>query len=108
MSFLLTCPNCGPRSSYEYRFGGEYNPRPRGPVSDAEWADFVYVRQNVSGEQVEWWFHRLGCRKWFMARRDTFTNAVLETYWPTAAPSPEEVGAATGAPDVPADAEPLV
>jgi sarcosine oxidase subunit delta len=99
MAFLLTCPNCGPRSAYEYRFGGEYNPRPSGPVSDVEWADYVYLRQNVCGEQVEWWFHRLGCRKWFMARRDTLTNAVLETYWPRGAPVAEEAAVARGKPE---------
>ena len=46
--------------------------------------------------------------KWIMARRDTLTNAVLETYWPKVAPSPEGVAAASGTPDVPADTEPLV
>ena len=80
MSFLLTCPNCGPRSAYEFRFGGEYNPRPSGPVSDAEWTDYVYLRRNVCGEQVEWWFHRLGCESWFIATRDTRTNEVISVH----------------------------
>ena len=28
---LLTCPNCGHRNSSEFRFGGEYNSRPKKP-----------------------------------------------------------------------------
>ena len=33
MSFLLTCPLCGPRDVYEYRYGGEVQQRPA-PGSD--------------------------------------------------------------------------
>ena len=28
---ILTFPNCGDRSVNEFRFGGEYNPRPKDP-----------------------------------------------------------------------------
>ena len=30
----------------------------------------------------EWWFHRSGCRAWFVAERDTRTNEVLFTALP--------------------------
>ena len=35
MSFLLPCPNCGKRSVYEFRFGGEVKqtPAPDAPAS---------------------------------------------------------------------------
>jgi sarcosine oxidase delta subunit len=36
----------------------------------------------LAGEQKEWWYHRLGCRKWMVAERDTITNKVISTYWP--------------------------
>jgi sarcosine oxidase subunit delta len=78
--FLIKCPNCGARNVAEFRYGGEYNPRPRG-ASARDWAEYVYVRDNRLGEQVEWWYHRAGCQRWFLARRDTGTNEVVETWW---------------------------
>ena len=84
---ILTCPNCGPRSVSEYRFGGEYNPRPRDPRScgDAGWADYLYLRDNKVGVQTEWWYHNAGCGLWFLAERHTKTQAVVGTYlWPPA------------------------
>ena len=82
MGFLLTCPNCGERDVYEFRYGGEVRKRP-GPSDTAEaWAEYVYMRANTAGVQKEWWFHRLGCKKWFQALRDTRDNSVLKTFWP--------------------------
>jgi sarcosine oxidase, subunit delta len=89
MSFALSCPNCGPRPVAEFRFGGEYHARPAGVVSAAEWADHLYTRRNIDGPQEEWWFHRLGCRCWFLARRDTRENRVLSTRWPDEVTSDE-------------------
>jgi len=66
---------------YEFRYGGEYNPRPAATSSDDEWSSYLYLKTNVAGVQQEWWFHRAGCRHWFRARRDTATNRVLETFW---------------------------
>jgi sarcosine oxidase delta subunit len=37
------------------------------------------MHDNRQGEQQEWWYHRSGCGLWFLARRDTKTNRVLET-----------------------------
>ncbi len=80
MSFLLCCPNCGERSVYEFRFGGEFHQRPTEAASPHEWADYVYARRNEAGVQKEWWYHQLGCRIWFFAVRDTTTNTVWETF----------------------------
>ena len=63
MSFLIPCPNCGPRDVSEFRHGGEL---PSGAA-------------NLPGPQRERWYHRLGCRRWLVAVRDVRTNAVLET-----------------------------
>lgn len=82
---VLTCPNCGARNVGEFRFGGEYRPRPAEPAqaSDEEWVDYLYQRDNARGPQREWWYHRAGCGLWFMAERHTHTNQVLRTYpWP--------------------------
>ncbi|MFQ5408381.1 MAG: sarcosine oxidase subunit delta [Anaerolineales bacterium] len=86
---LLNCPNCGMRSVQEFRYGGEYNPRPSNAMetTDAEWADYVYMRDNKWGVQKEWWYHRSGCGLWFLAERHTRSNAVQRTYaWHPAQP----------------------
>ena len=82
MSFLLRCPNCGERSVYDFRFGGEVKTRPALDAPPEAWTRYNYAKQNEAGEQLEWWYHRLGCRQWFVARRNTATNAVLETRLP--------------------------
>jgi heterotetrameric sarcosine oxidase delta subunit len=89
MSFLLTCPACGPRDVYEFRYGGEVQRRPQPGSSPDEWADYLYTRTNVAGHERAAWFHRDGCRRWFEAERDTRDNHVISTTWPEpAAPPP--------------------
>ena len=81
MSFLLPCPQCGPRDVYEFRWGGEQSQRPEPGSSQETWAQYLYMRSNTAGVQREWWYHRMGCRRWFLAVRDTRTNAVERTFW---------------------------
>lgn len=85
MSFLLTCPHCGPRDSTEFRFQGEVTERPTERPTLERLAGYVYLRRNVAGVQREWWYHRLGCASWFLAERDTRTNEVLSTSLPSPA-----------------------
>ncbi|HVF11035.1 MAG TPA: sarcosine oxidase subunit delta [Abditibacteriaceae bacterium] len=82
MSFALECPNCGKRPVSEFRFGGEHQETPTGDISPEQWAAHLYLRRNADGPHIEWWFHRFGCRSWFMAQRDTHDNRVLATWWP--------------------------
>ena len=82
MSFLLPCPNCGPRDFYEFRFGGEYQKRPQPTESQDAWIRYLYFRDNEAGLQTEWWYHRSGCHAWFLAIRDTRDNSVLEVIRP--------------------------
>ena len=42
-------------------------------MSDEEWADYLFVRDNTRGLFAERWVHALGCRRWFNAIRDTAT-----------------------------------
>jgi heterotetrameric sarcosine oxidase delta subunit len=79
MSFLLPCPNCGPRDVNEFAYAGELTTRPQGSPSLRRLAEYIYFRRNVAGVQREWWYHRLGCEVWFQAERDTRTNEVLLT-----------------------------
>jgi sarcosine oxidase, subunit delta len=73
MSFLLVCPNCGPREVHEFRYGGQVLETPAGA--------------NLPGSQRERWYHRLGCRRWFTAERDVRTNTVRGTAWLPAGPT---------------------
>ena len=94
MSFLLTCPNCGVREVTDFGFGGEVSPRPTSPPSFRELNSYNYFRRNVAGVQREWWFHRSGCRAWFVAERNTVTNEVVFTARPSEAPEqPADPGA---------------
>jgi sarcosine oxidase subunit delta len=82
MSFLIRCPNCGERSAYEFRFGGEDLTRPTADVPESEWMAYRYIRKNLNGIQTEWWFHRSGCKEWLQAVRNTISNEVIETFLP--------------------------
>ena len=82
MTLKLTCPNCGPRYTTEFWFGGEPVPRPTpaAPGVDALRADFdrVWLRTNAAGVQSERWFHHAGCRRWLVTDRDTRTNTFID------------------------------
>ena len=77
MSLTLTCPVCGPRNAYEFRFGGE-DRGPRPPEEELNTGsalyEYVHLRSNLAGPQKEWWYHRDGCGTWFTTWRDTTTN----------------------------------
>lgn len=79
---LIECPHCGKRNQQEFRYGGEYNPRPAQPLetNDRDWSDYVYMRDNKLAVQTEWWYHRSGCQTWFLAERHTKTNVVARTW----------------------------
>jgi sarcosine oxidase subunit delta len=76
VALLITCPVCGRRNGYEFRFGGEdKGPRPEAPeLSREDWCDYVHLNECRAGVQKEWWFHRDGCGTWFTIWRDTTTN----------------------------------
>jgi sarcosine oxidase subunit delta len=81
VSFRLTCPNCGKRYVSEFAFRGEYQPRPSSDDPLEQWVDYVYMQENVRGPQVEWWYHRGGCRRWFLVKRDTARNTDHVSFW---------------------------
>ncbi|MEX2201124.1 MAG: sarcosine oxidase subunit delta [Dongiaceae bacterium] len=80
---LISCPWCGPRDESEYSCGGESHiVRPTDPerLSDAEWADYLYMRNNPKGLLYERWVHSRGCRRWFNLVRDTVSHEILAIY----------------------------
>ena len=62
---IFPCPFCGPRDETEFHYVGEpkARPEPAGAVSDAEWADYLYLNS-------------LTCMEMFAMTRDTATSAV--------------------------------
>jgi heterotetrameric sarcosine oxidase delta subunit len=77
---LIPCPWCGPRDEDEFHYGGAAGvayPEDPAALSDAEWARYLFVRENPKGAFAERWSHSAGCRRWFTLRRDTATNAWL-------------------------------
>jgi sarcosine oxidase subunit delta len=76
----IPCPYCGIRDQDEFRFGGESRARrPENPdqLSDEEWAEYLFYRDNVKGRHEELWVHSYGCRQWFHVTRDTFTHEIV-------------------------------
>jgi sarcosine oxidase subunit delta len=59
-------------------------PYPSDPtaLSDREWAEYLFVRDNTRGIFLERWCHSAGCRRWFNAVRDTVTHQFLAVYRP--------------------------
>ena len=67
---LVPCPWCGPRDEVEFTYGGQAEiayPSDPEALSDEEWADFLFLRDNPRGPFRERWYHVHGCRRWFNA-----------------------------------------
>ena len=80
---LITCPYCGEkREEEEFAYADEaFIVRPSDPESlnDQEWAEYLFVRDNVRGLQYEKWAHTAGCRKFFIVKRNNRTNEIETT-----------------------------
>ncbi|THJ66545.1 sarcosine oxidase subunit delta family protein [Arthrobacter echini] len=87
---LISCPNCGARDETEFHYGGQAHvPYPENPdeLTDREWAEFLFYRDNTRGSFAERWLHSTGCRQWFNMLRDTVTYDIQAVY-PMGAPQP--------------------
>jgi sarcosine oxidase, subunit delta len=88
---LIPCPWCGERDETEFRYGGQAHvARPLDPnaTSDAEWAEYLFMRDNPKGWFRERWNHAAGCRRWFNMVRHTVTHKIASVYKPDD-PKPE-------------------
>ena len=91
----IPCPHCGPRDEVEFSCGGEAHiarPKESDALSDAEWADYLFMRRNTKGVYLERWVHQHGCRRWFNVERDTVSHEILRVY-----PMGEPRGGGSGA-----------
>ena len=76
---LIACPWCGPREEIEFSYGGQADvPYPSDPsaLTDEQWAEFLFFRDNSKGPIRERWVHTHGCRRWFDLTRDTVTHDI--------------------------------
>lgn len=88
---LIDCPWCGRREQLEFSCHGQAHiTRPPNPdqLTDEQWGDYVFFRDNPKGIHYERWVHTHGCRRWFNAVRNTVTDEFLGTYKP-GDPAPE-------------------
>ena len=79
----IPCPWCGVRDETEFHYGGQAHiARPEHPeaLTDAEWADYLFMRDNPKGRFAERWMHAAGCRRWFNVQRHTVTHEILAVY----------------------------
>lgn len=86
----VTCPWCGPRAESEFTCGGEggiVRPATVEGITDAQWGDYVFMRNNLKGPQHEQWRHSSGCGRWFNAVRDTVSYR-FESVWKIGEPQP--------------------
>lgn len=93
---LIPCPNCGEREETEFHYGGQahvHYPEDPSAVSDTEWAQYLFYRDNPRGYFAERWCHTGGCRKWFNAIRDTVSYTFIQVY-PMGQPCPVDLGPA--------------
>ena len=87
---LIACPYCGERDETEFHYGGQAHvayPADPEALTDAEWAEYLFVRANPKGPFAERWSHAAGCRRWFNVVRHTVTHEILAVY-PAGQPQP--------------------
>ena len=77
---IFTCPFCGTREETEFHFAaeaGKARPEPAEEVSDADWADYLYMNDAPKGAAREVWVHAT-CGEFFVMTRDTVTREITD------------------------------
>ena len=81
---LIRCPYCEEdRSELEFRWSGEAHiarPHNIAEISDEEFAEFFFMRDNDKGMVFERWRHVHGCGRFFNAARDSVSDKFFLTY----------------------------
>ena len=93
---LIYCPYCQEeRSELEFRGAGDAHiarPTDIASISDEEFEEYFFLRDNPKGLIFERWRHMHGCGRFFNAARDTVSDKFIMTY-KAGEPKPE-IGAA--------------
>lgn len=81
---LIYCPYCQEeRPELEFRHAGEAHiarPSDIKSISDEEFMQFFFLRENPKGIAYERWRHVHGCGRFFNAARDTVSDKFVMTY----------------------------
>ena len=75
----ITCPYCGERGNEEFSYLGDASPvrpDPAGAHAAQQFAEYVYLRDNLRGACRELWYHAAGCHAWLVVTRDTMTHEI--------------------------------
>lgn len=82
--FVIHCPHCQEaREEEEFHYEGEaFIARPANPENetDESWGDYLFMKKNPKGWHWEMWTHATGCRKIFVAKRNTANNIISSTF----------------------------
>ncbi|OLP53529.1 sarcosine oxidase subunit delta [Rhizobium rhizosphaerae] len=107
---LIHCPYCGEaRAELEFRAAGDAHidrPANIAAISDEEFAEYFFLRDNPKGLIYERWRHIHGCGRFFNAVRDTVSDKFVMTY-KAGQPKPDLSPAPGAAPALPADSRPV-
>ena len=81
---LIHCPYCeADLPELEFHAAGEAHlirPSDMGSMSDEDFRDYFFVRDNPKGVSFERWRHLHGCGRFFNALRDTVSDKFLHVY----------------------------
>jgi sarcosine oxidase subunit delta len=81
---LIYCPYCEEeRSELEFRNGGDAHiarPTNMADITDEEFQEFFFMRDNPKGLIFERWRHIHGCGRFFNAARDTVSDKFVMSY----------------------------
>ncbi len=79
---IIPHPHLGPRDSCEFVYKGDagmvFRPSRLEPADYDIFHDYLYLRENPSGEHKELWYHEYGDRSWLVVTRNTKTHEILK------------------------------
>lgn len=80
---MMRCPVNGLRNISEFFYAGEVKSMPHPDTgTDREWAEYIFIEDNINGIVKEWWMHTPSST-WFIAERCTSSDEVTNTYLPS-------------------------
>ncbi|HWT10712.1 MAG TPA: sarcosine oxidase subunit delta [Roseomonas sp.] len=80
----IPCPHCGARDEAEFTYRGDATVTRPGPDAGIDdFHDYLYLRANPRGWQVEWWQHHAGCRAFLKVTRHTVTHEIRAVETPS-------------------------
>ena len=77
---LMPCPVHGERNIAEFLCKGPVLSMPSSTHGSKQlWARYLFLAENKAGIVDEWWLHTPSSM-WFVARRDTTSDEILQTW----------------------------